>query len=87
MLRKVDIEGPGAVKFMNGLEARDPVLALPPTGASPTARCTDEDGKMIDDCTVQIRSPGPRPVLRSQRPRLRALRRDTPRERTSRSRR
>ncbi len=54
MLRKVDIEGPGAVKFMNGLVARD--LSALPTGRIAYGALTDEDGKMIDDCTCMIRS-------------------------------
>jgi aminomethyltransferase len=55
MLRKVDIEGPGAVEFMNGLVTRD--LSRVPRGRIAYGALTDERGKMIDDCTCMIRSP------------------------------
>jgi glycine cleavage system T protein (aminomethyltransferase) len=55
MLRKVDIEGPGAVEFMNVIVARD--LSRVPTGRIAYGALTDEHGKMIDDCTCMIRSP------------------------------
>jgi glycine cleavage system aminomethyltransferase T len=54
MLRKVDIEGPGAVEFMNAIVARD--LSRVPTGRIAYGALTDEHGKMIDDCTCMIRS-------------------------------
>ena len=55
MLRKVDIEGPGAAEFMNGIVARD--LSRVPIGRIAYGALTDEHGKMIDDCTCMIRSP------------------------------
>jgi glycine cleavage system aminomethyltransferase T len=54
MLRKVDIEGPGAVELMNGIVTRD--LAPLATGRIAYGALTDEHGKMIDDCTCMIRS-------------------------------
>jgi glycine cleavage system aminomethyltransferase T len=54
MLRKVDIEGPGAAELMNGLVTRD--LARVPTGRIAYGALADERGKMIDDCTCMIRS-------------------------------
>jgi aminomethyltransferase len=54
MLRKVDIVGPGAQAFVNGIVTRDASkLGLGQIGYG--ALC-DEDGKMIDDCTVMVRS-------------------------------
>jgi aminomethyltransferase len=55
MLRKVDIEGPGAAEFMNAIVARD--LSRVPKGRIAYGALTDEHGKMIDDCTCMIRSP------------------------------
>jgi aminomethyltransferase len=55
MLRKVDIEGPGAAEFMNGIVARD--LSRVPVGRIAYGALTDDHGKMIDDCTCMIRSP------------------------------
>ena len=54
MLRKVDIAGPGALTFVNGIVTRD-VSKLAPGQIGYGALC-DEDGKMIDDCTVMVRS-------------------------------
>ena len=54
MLRKVDIDGPGAQEFVNGVVTRD-VSKLAPGQIGYGALC-DEDGKMIDDCTVMVRS-------------------------------
>ncbi len=54
MLRKVDIEGPGALAFVNGIVTRD-VSKLGPGQIGYGALC-DEHGKMIDDCTVMVRS-------------------------------
>jgi len=53
MLRKLEIEGPGALAFVNGLVTRD-VAALAPGRIAYGALC-DDDGKMIDDCTVLAR--------------------------------
>jgi aminomethyltransferase len=55
MLRKIDIEGPGAVDLMNSLVTRD--LSRVPRGRIAYGALTDEHGKMIDDCTCMIRSP------------------------------
>ena len=55
MLRKVDIEGEGAQEFVNSLVTRD-VSKLTP-GHIAYGALTDEDGKMIDDCTSMMRSP------------------------------
>ena len=54
MLRKVDIDGPGAQAFVNTIVTRD-VAALRPGQIAYGALC-DEDGKMVDDCTVMVRS-------------------------------
>jgi aminomethyltransferase len=54
MLRKVDIDGPGAQAFVNTIVTRD-VGALRPGQIAYGALC-DEDGKMVDDCTVMVRS-------------------------------
>ena len=55
MLRKVDIEGPGAQAFVNTIVTRD-VSKLSPGQIAYGALC-DEHGKMVDDCTVMVRSP------------------------------
>ena len=55
MLRKVDIDGPGAVAFMDGLVTRD--LTRVPRGRIAYGALTDDHGKMTDDCTCMIRSP------------------------------
>jgi aminomethyltransferase len=55
MLRKVDIDGPGAQAFVNTIVTRD-VSALAPGRIGYGALC-DEDGKMVDDCTTMVRSP------------------------------
>jgi len=54
MLRKVDISGPGAQSFVDGIVTRD-VASLGPGQIAYGALC-NEDGKMIDDCTVMVRS-------------------------------
>jgi glycine cleavage system aminomethyltransferase T len=54
MLRKVDIDGPGAQAFVNGIVTRD-VSKLGVGQIGYGALC-DEHGKMIDDCTVMVRS-------------------------------
>jgi glycine cleavage system aminomethyltransferase T len=54
MLRKIDIEGPGAAEMMNGLVTRD--LSRVPVGRIAYGALTDERGKMVDDCTCMIRS-------------------------------
>ncbi len=54
MLRKVDVEGPGALEFMNRLVTRD-VSTLAPGRIAYGALC-DDAGKMIDDCTTMLRA-------------------------------
>jgi aminomethyltransferase len=54
MLRKVEIEGAGALGFINTRVTRD-VSALGPGKIAYGALC-DDDGKMIDDCTVLVRT-------------------------------
>lgn len=54
MLRKVDVEGPGALEFMNRLVTRD-VSGLTHGRIAYGALC-DDDGKMVDDCTTMMRS-------------------------------
>jgi glycine cleavage system T protein (aminomethyltransferase) len=55
MLRKVDVEGPGAADLVNSVVTRD-LSKLPPGRIAYGALC-DENGKMVDDCTVMVRSP------------------------------
>ena len=55
MLRKVDIDGPGALELVNSVVGRD-VSNLRP-GRIAYGPLVDEDGKMVDDCTVMLRSP------------------------------
>ncbi len=54
MLRKVDIDGPGAQVFVNTIVARD-IAKLSPGRIAYGPLC-DEEGKMVDDCTVLVRS-------------------------------
>lgn len=54
MLRKVDLDGPGALSFVNRLVTRD-VSGLTPGRIAYGALC-DEHGKMIDDCTTMMRA-------------------------------
>ena len=56
MLRKVDVEGPGALELVNRVVARD-VSGLE-QGRIAYGPLVDEDGKMVDDCTVLPRDPG-----------------------------
>jgi glycine cleavage system T protein len=53
MLRKVDLDGPGALDLVNRIVTRD-VSKLEPGQIAYGALC-DEDGKMVDDCTVMRR--------------------------------
>lgn len=55
MLRKVSLDGPGALALVNGIVTRD-VSKLEPGRIAYGALC-DEHGKMIDDCTLIARSP------------------------------
>jgi aminomethyltransferase len=54
MLRKIDIDGPGAREFVNTIVTRD-VSKLNPGRIAYGALC-DENGKMLDDCTTMVRS-------------------------------
>jgi aminomethyltransferase len=53
MLRKVDLDGPGALDLVNRVVTRD-VSKLEPGQIAYGALC-DENGKMVDDCTVMRR--------------------------------
>jgi aminomethyltransferase len=55
MLRKIDLDGPGALELVNSIVGRD-VSSLKP-GRIAYGPLVDEDGKMVDDCTVMLRSP------------------------------
>lgn len=54
MLRKWDLDGPGARQVINALVTRD-IARLRPGQIVYSALCNDQ-GKMIDDCTVAVRS-------------------------------
>src|SRR5215207_2500108 len=54
MLRKVDIDGERAQDFVNTIVTRD-VSELTP-GRIAYGALTDEDGRMVDDCTSMMRS-------------------------------
>ena len=54
MLRKVEIEGAGSLEFVNTLVTRD--VSKLTTGQIAYGALCDDDGKMIDDCTVLVRS-------------------------------
>jgi glycine cleavage system aminomethyltransferase T len=56
MLRKVDLEGPGALELVNRVVARD--VSKLRQGQIAYGPLVDEDGKMVDDCTVMPRGPG-----------------------------
>lgn len=55
MLRKIDLDGPGALELVNGVVTRD-VSKLGPGQIAYGALC-DEHGKMVDDCTTMMRAP------------------------------
>jgi aminomethyltransferase len=55
MLRKVDLDGDGALDLVNSIVSRD-VSKLTP-GHIAYGALTDEDGMMVDDCTTMMRSP------------------------------
>jgi aminomethyltransferase len=55
MLRKVDLDGAGALELVNSVVTRD-VSKLTP-GKIAYGALADEDGKMVDDCTVMMRAP------------------------------
>ena len=54
MLRKVDIDGPGAQAFVDRIVTRE-IASLAPGRIAYGALC-DDDGKMVDDCTSMIRA-------------------------------
>jgi glycine cleavage system T protein len=54
MLRKVDIDGPGALDLVNSVVTRD-VTKLEPGRIGYGALC-DKSGRMVDDCTSMMRS-------------------------------
>jgi aminomethyltransferase len=55
MLRKVDIDGEGAQDFVNSMVTRD--VSKLTAGRIAYGALTDENGKMVDDCTSLLRSP------------------------------
>lgn len=55
MLRKVDLDGEGALDFVNSIVTRH-VSKLTP-GRIAYGALTDENGKMVDDCTAMMRAP------------------------------
>jgi glycine cleavage system T protein len=54
MLRKVDLDGPGALDLVNSIVTRD-VSKLAP-GRIAYGALTDSDGRMVDDCTTMMRA-------------------------------
>jgi aminomethyltransferase len=56
MLRKVDLEGPGALELVDGIVGR--AVSNLPQGHIAYGPLVDEDGKMVDDCTVMNRGDG-----------------------------
>jgi aminomethyltransferase len=54
MLRKVDLDGDGALNLVNSIVTRD-VSTLTP-GRIAYGALTDENGKMVDDCTTMMRA-------------------------------
>src|SRR5947208_7252526 len=54
MLRKIDLDGPGALDLVNSVVTRDLSKLTP--GRIAYGALADEDGKMVDDCTVIVRS-------------------------------
>jgi aminomethyltransferase len=55
MLRKVDLDGTGALELVNGVVTRD--VSELTAGRIAYGALTDEDGKMVDDCTTMMRAP------------------------------
>jgi aminomethyltransferase len=55
MLRKVDLDGPGALELVDSVVGRD--VSRLEQGHIAYGPLCDEDGKMVDDCTVMLRSP------------------------------
>src|SRR3954451_12504678 len=56
MLRKVDLDGPGALELVNRIVGRD--VSKLQEGQIAYGPLVDEDGKMVDDCTVMNRGAG-----------------------------
>jgi aminomethyltransferase len=56
MLRKVDLDGPGALELVNSVVGRD--VSQLRQGRIAYGPLVDEDGKMVDDCTVMPRGDG-----------------------------
>ena len=54
MLRKVDLDGPGALDLVNSIVTRD-VSKLTP-GRIAYGALANENGKMVDDCTTMMRA-------------------------------
>ena len=54
MLRKVDLDGPGALELVNSIVTRD-VSKLTP-GRIAYGALADDTGKMVDDCTTMMRA-------------------------------
>jgi aminomethyltransferase len=54
MLRKVSLDGPGALDLVNSIVTRD-VSKLTP-GRIAYGALTDDEGKMVDDCTTMMRA-------------------------------
>src|SRR5207244_13433842 len=57
MLRKVDLDGPGALELVNSIVGRD--VSNLRQGRIAYGPPVDEGGKMVDDCTAMLRSPDP----------------------------
>src|SRR5437868_14856474 len=55
MLRKVDLDGPGALELVNSIVGRD--VSNLWQGRIAYGPLVDEGGKMVDDCTVMLRAP------------------------------
>ena len=55
MLRKVDLDGPGALELVNTVVGRD--VSKLERGRIAYGPLVDDDGKMVDDCTVMNRAP------------------------------
>jgi aminomethyltransferase len=54
MLRKIDLDGEGALELVNGVVTRN-VSGLAP-GRIAYGALTDENGRMVDDCTTMMRA-------------------------------
>ena len=55
MLRKVDLDGSGALELVNSVVTRD--VSKLTHGKIAYGALADENGKMVDDCTVMMRAP------------------------------